>query len=128
MTRILLIDDNSKIREITKMMLKKGEHEVVEASSGEEGLRILRDDRPDLILLDVMMSGEDGWKICEKIKNEEKTSDIPVVMLTVRGSEEDMDKSGASGADAHISKPFDMENLLSTVERLLGRTLSKEAK
>ncbi len=119
MARVLLVDDDPKIRQITKMMLKKVDLEVLEASNGEEGLRILEDDRPDLILLDVMMPGDDGWKICAKIKNNEKTKDIPVVMLTVRGSEEDLDKSSASGADAHISKPFDMEYLIRTVERLL---------
>jgi CheY-like chemotaxis protein len=119
MAKILLVDDNSKIRIITRMMLEKTGHEVLEASSGEEGLKMLEKDTPDLILLDIMMPGMDGWEVCQKIKADEKYRDIPLVMLTVRASEEDMDKSMEYGADAHVNKPFDMEYLLDTVERQL---------
>lgn len=121
MARILLIDDNENMRVVIRRMLETAEHKVVEAESGREALKMLEHDRPDLVLLDVMMPGEDGWEVCKKIKATEKLRGIPVAMLTVRTSEEDMNKSKESGADAHINKPFDMEHLLRTVESLLRK-------
>lgn len=125
MTRILLVDDNPNMRAVIKRMLEKAEHKVIEAENGEEALSMLQKDRPDLILLDIMMPGDDGWTVCRKIKANEKLKSIPVAMLTVRASEEDMNKSSMSGADAHINKPFDMEYLLRTVDTLLKRAQMK---
>lgn len=122
--RILLVDDEPEIRIITRRMLEKAGHSVIEAGDGVECLEKLKAEKPDLILLDVMMPGEDGWEICRKIKGEEKTKDIPVVMFTVRTSKENMKHSMKRGAEAHINKPFDMKELLDTVERLLGKAAS----
>jgi CheY-like chemotaxis protein len=119
MARILVVDDEPDIRVLMRMMLEKAGHEVVEAGSGEEGLRMLGSDNPDLVLLDVMMPGLKGWEVCERIKADEKMRSIPVVMFTVRTSKEDIKHSMACCADAHINKPFDRKELLSTVERLL---------
>lgn len=119
MARILLVDDESKIRVITKVMLEKAGHEVVEAESGADGLKILETDRPDLILLDIMMPGMEGWEVCERIKTNNKLRDIPVVMFTVRTSEEDHEMGAECGADDHIDKPFTMGELLETVEKHL---------
>jgi CheY-like chemotaxis protein len=121
MARILLVDDEPELRIITRMMLEKAGYEVVEASNGEEGLRILANFKPDLILLDVMMPGMGGWKVCEKIKADEKLKHIPVVMFTVRTSEEDIEHSRECGAEAHINKPFEKQELLATIERLLRK-------
>jgi CheY-like chemotaxis protein len=121
MARILLVDDEPEIRIITRMMLEKAGYEVVEASNGEEGLRMLANAKPDLILLDVMMPGMKGWEVCEKIKADEKLKHIPVVMFTVRTSDEDIEQSRECGAEAHINKPFDRKELLETVERLLRK-------
>lgn len=119
MAMILLVDDEPDIRILTRMMLEKAGHSVVEAVNGDEGLRMLKNNRPDLILLDVMMPGMKGWKVCEKIKADKKNRDIPVVMFTIRSSEDSVKKSYECGADAHINKPFEIKELLDTIERLL---------
>ncbi len=91
-------------------------HEVVEAKNGRACLKILEEDMPDLILLDVMMTGEDGWEVCRKIKEDEKTKAIPVVMFTVCTSEDAVGKSlEYARADAQINKPFRIEELLKVV-------------
>jgi len=114
------VDDEPEIRYITRRMLEKAGHEVSEAGNGEECLQKLKAEKPDLILLDVMMPGLKGWEVCRKIKAEEKTRSIPVVMFTVRTSEEDLEESRKCGAEAHINKPFDREKLLETVNRILN--------
>ncbi len=121
MARILLVDDEPEMRFITRRMLEKAGHSVVEACSGEECLARLEEELPDLILLDVMMPGDDGWEVCRKIKARERTRSIPVVMFTVRTEEEDIEESATSGADAHINKPFEREELLGVIDRILGR-------
>jgi CheY-like chemotaxis protein len=120
MVKVLLIDDEPDIRKTTGRILEKRGYEVVEAENGKKGLEILKYDLPDIILLDVMMPGPDGWEICDIIKGDRKLKDIPVVMFTVMASEEDMEKSRECGADAHINKPFNIDELLETVERLLA--------
>lgn len=124
MARIMVVDDNPKIRRVVRVILEKEGYNVEEIESGKECLRRLKKEKPDLILLDVMMPEEDGWEVCKKIKSDEKHKDIPVAMLTVRASEEDMNKSIEHGADAHINKPFDVEDLLDRVESLLGKDAS----
>jgi CheY-like chemotaxis protein len=119
MSKILLIDDEPDIRITTGKILEKRGYEVVMARDGEEGLKILKNNKVDLILLDVMMPGPDGWEVCREIKGDRELRDIPVVMFTVMASEEDMEKSRMSGADAHISKPFSTEELVETIEELL---------
>jgi DNA-binding response OmpR family regulator len=120
MARILLVDDEPDIRFLTKTMLQRAGFEVVEAESGEEGLEMLERDKVDLVLLDVAMPGINGWEMCRKIKANWKLRHIPVVMFTVYGSEEDVEQSRECGADAHIKKPFDMEELLRIVDRILA--------
>jgi len=120
--KILLVDDEPEMRFITRKMLEKAGHTVVEACSGEECLARLEEELPDLILLDVMMPGDDGWEVCRKIKSQDRTRGIPVVMFTVRTEEEDMLESTSSGADAHINKPFERDELLGIISRILGDT------
>ncbi|NOZ59459.1 MAG: response regulator [Euryarchaeota archaeon] len=122
MAKILLVDDEPEMRFITRKMLEKAGHTVVEACSGEECLARLEEELPDLILLDVMMPGDDGWEVCRKIKSQDRTRGIPVVMFTVRTEEEDMLESTSSGADAHINKPFERDELLGIISRILGDT------
>lgn len=119
MASILIVDDEPEIRFLTRLMLEKAGHSVIEAADGDEGLRILENDKPDLILLDVMMPGLKGWEICKKIKADRETRDIPVVMFTVRTSKESKERSRKCGAEAHIDKPFDRKELLNVVNGLL---------
>jgi len=113
------VDDEPEIRYIARRMLEKAGHEVSEACDGEECLQKLKAEKPDLILLDVMMPGLKGWEVCRRIKAEDRTRSIPVVMFTVRTSEEDLEESKRCGAEAHINKPFEREELLRVVNRVL---------
>ena len=120
MAKILLVDDEPDIRFLTKRMLERQGYSVAEAEDGETALRMLQEERPDLVLLDVRMPGLNGWEVCRRIKADEETRSIPVVMFTVRTSEEDMLRSREYGADAHINKPFDRDELLGIIQKILG--------
>jgi CheY-like chemotaxis protein len=119
MARILVVDDEPNILTLTKTMLEREGHEVELAKNSAECFEKIREKRPDLILLDIMMPGDDGWEVCRKIKEDEKTSNIPVAMFTVRASEDSIEKSYECGADHHINKPFAREELLDAVENLV---------
>ncbi|MDI6655200.1 MAG: response regulator [Candidatus Hydrothermarchaeota archaeon] len=118
--RIMVVDDEPDIRYLLRKMLEKEGYEVIEARDGRDCLERLKKERPDLILLDIMMPGMLGWEVSKKIKEDEKFKSIPVAMLTVRTAEEDKVKSlEESLADWHISKPIDREKLIETVKWLL---------
>ncbi len=120
MAKILLVDDEPDIIFTTKKILEKEGHEVITASNTKECLKTAKKERPDLILLDIMMPGEDGWEASRKIKKDRKIKKTPVVMFTVRSSEEDIIKSMEySLADNHINKPFKKEELLEIINRHL---------
>ena len=119
--KILLVDDELDIVTLAGIVLEKAGYEVVVALSGEECLKKLKDEEFDLILLDVMMPGINGWEVCKKIKANEKTKGIPVVMFTVRTSPDSVAKSEECGADAQVDKPFGIEDLLGTVEKVLEK-------
>jgi len=119
MAKLLVVDDEDDVRLVTGTVLKRAGHEVIEAASGEECLKVLESRKPDMIILDVMMPGMDGWEVCEKIKTSTAFRDIPVIMFTVKTDRWDMKHSRGTGADAHVSKSFGMGVLLKTVERLL---------
>ncbi len=121
MARILIIDDEPEIITLTRMMLQKAGYEVIGAESGKKGLEILEKDKVDLVLLDVVMPDINGWEVCRKIKADEKLRQIPVVMFTVYDNKEDVMRSHECGADAHLSKPFNREELLDVIRRFLIR-------
>jgi CheY-like chemotaxis protein len=116
---ILVVDDEPDITFIIKRLLSREGYSVKEAHTGEECLALLKNERPDLIFMDVMMPILDGWETTRKIKTDPQTKDIPVAMLTAKGKPEDKAKSlDYALADAHLNKPIDFEMLLSTAETL----------
>lgn len=119
MARILIVDDEPDIVMIAKDMLERVGHETDEVENGEECLKKLKKEKFDLVLLDVMMPGDNGWEVCRKIRADEKTRDIPVVMFTVRTSADSVAKGREVGADAQIDKPFGIDDLIGTVENVL---------
>ena len=120
MKKILVIDDEPDIVFLIKLILEKEGYKVIEANSGSEGLKLAKKEKPDLILLDVMMPDMLGWEVSKKIKADKELSKIPVAMLTVKSAAEDKLKSlEEARADWHIAKPIDREKLLSTVAWLL---------
>ncbi len=127
MAKILVVDDEPDIVNIVERILKKHGFETIGAYGGEETLNILKKEKPDLILLDIMMPGMDGWETARRIKENPETKDIPIVFLTVRGEEEDQEKSFAySKANAHITKPIIEEKLVATIKWVLKTSKRKQ--
>ncbi|RMF91318.1 MAG: response regulator [Methanobacteriota archaeon] len=121
MKRIMVVDDEEDIRAIVSKMLEKEGYEVTAVESGQKCLDLLKaGERPDLILLDVMMPGMDGWETCRAIRDNRETKDLLVSMLTVRAEDEDKMKSmGYAAANWHISKPIEKHRFIKTVKWLL---------
>lgn len=116
---IIVIDDDELIREVLLELLERAGYEVGLAADGREGLRAFHASPPDLVLLDVMMPGLDGWQTLERIRD---LSDVPVIMLTGRDSELERVRGLRAGSDDYVVKPFGRQELLARVEALLRRT------
>lgn len=121
MARILVIEDEVDIRQVLDYNLKSAGHEVVEASRGVDGLRLLRERVPDLVLLDLMLPDMPGTEVCRTIKDNPATRTLPVVMLTARGEEIDRVVGFEIGADDYITKPFSVRELVLRIRAVLRR-------
>jgi CheY-like chemotaxis protein len=119
--RILVVDDEASIRLICRVNLDAAGFDVVEAEDGETALSLARTVRPDLILLDVMLPGIDGWEVAEELSGIAETRDIPIVFITARSAAPDELRSHAVGGVAHIAKPFDPAMLSETVMSVVQR-------
>lgn len=121
MQRILIADDEARIRKLVGDFLKKEGYDVLEAEDGDGALRLFLNMREsiDLIILDIMMPGLNGWEICRKIR---ERSDVPIIMLTARSEEFDELTSYECGIDDYVTKPFSPTILVKRVEALLRRT------
>jgi DNA-binding response OmpR family regulator len=120
MKRVLIVEDQADIRKLIRMTLEFEDYEIHEASDGAAGLRMARQLKPDLMLLDVMMPGElDGLQVCHQVKNDHETRHIRVVLLTARGQARDREVGREAGADEYLVKPFSPLQLIETIERLL---------
>jgi DNA-binding response OmpR family regulator len=118
MSKVLVVDDDPHIRELLRHVLEVALFEVDEAEDGAAALSRLRRSRPDLVVLDVMMPGLDGWTVCGEIK---RSSRIPVIMLTAKGESAQKVKGFELGADDYVVKPFDAPELVARVKALLRR-------
>ncbi len=116
--KILIADDESNIRLLVSSMLGK-DYTVIEASDGEETIDIARSQKPDLILMDILMPKVDGYTACHAIKTEQATKAIPVVMLTAVGYELNKKLAEEVGADGYITKPFSPRDLLNMIGQFL---------
>jgi CheY-like chemotaxis protein len=118
--RILVVDDDPTILRLLQVNLEMEGHEVLTAGDGYEALERLREGRPEVVLLDVMMPGLDGWQVCERIRADDDASlaSTPVVFLSARAQESDLTRGTEVGADAYVTKPFDPLALIELVERL----------
>jgi two-component system, OmpR family, KDP operon response regulator KdpE len=116
--RILVVDDEPQIRRVLRVSLTAQGYEVHDAKSGEEALGALRDQRFDLVLLDVNMAGMGGLEACREIRS---TSEVAIIMLTVRNSEQDKVAALDAGADDYITKPFGTPELLARIRAALRR-------
>ncbi|HXV02539.1 MAG TPA: response regulator [Gaiellaceae bacterium] len=121
MTKVLVVDDEPPIRLLCRVNLEAEGMEVLEAADGEEGLMTARAELPDVVLLDVMMPGMDGWQVAERLFESEETNQIPLVFLTARAELRDRARGLELGGVDYITKPFNPVELASVVEGLLDR-------
>ena len=117
---ILVIDDEDDIRRFLDLVLRERGYLVATASSGKEGLERARADKPDLVLLDIMMPGLDGWQVLERLKGDRATAGIPVAILSARAETRDPALWRGRGAVAYIAKPFALHTLFARLEEILA--------
>ena len=118
--KVLIVDDEEDIISLIKISLNLAGFDTFEALDGQKALTILKKQKPDLILLDIMMPRMDGYELCKRLKKNRKLKGIPVVFLTAKGQKEDAEKGLACGADDYIVKPFDPYELGERVRELLA--------
>ena len=119
--RVLVVDDDREIVDMTRLILESGGYEVVPAHSGEEALRRATDARPDLILLDINMPGMDGWETLKILKVDEATTSIPVAMFSIKLELRDKILGLQQGAFDYITKPFSVDEILERVRRIFEK-------
>ena len=120
-TRVLVIDDEAPIRLLCRVNLEAQKMVVLEAADGPSGLETARAETPDVILLDVMMPGLDGWRVAEELLDDERTSGIPIVFLTARAELRDRARGIDLGGVDYVTKPFNPVELAPLVRDLLQR-------
>lgn len=124
---ILVIDDEPDVRTLCRVNLEWKGYKVVEASNGSDAFQRLNEGRPDLILLDLMMPQMDGWEVMRRLKEDESTASIPVILLTARADDDSQLKALDEGVLDYITKPFNPLSLVKFVERILkGRDPEEE--
>ena len=121
MARILVADDDVDIRELVEFKLATMGHEIVAVADGAAAIDACREQRPDLAVLDVMMPGVSGLDAIRVIRADPRLADLPVILLTARAQESDVETGFDSGADDYITKPFSPRELASRVQALLSR-------
>ena len=119
MALVLIVEDTPDNRDIYRTILEFAHHAVLEAVNGEEGLRLVRERRPDIVIMDVTMPVMDGLEATRRLKGDPETSAIPVLVLTAHARAGDRDDAVQAGADAYLSKPCAPKDVLAAVERLL---------
>ena len=118
--KILLVDDADTILMMEQMILKKGGYDLITAKDGQEAVEKAATERPDLILMDVIMPRMNGFAACKQLRSQEATKAIPIVMVTTRGEEENVETGYESGCDDYITKPLNGLEVLTKVKNYLG--------
>lgn len=121
-TRVLVIDDDPAIAELVAINLEMAGYDVVQATDGIKGQALAVQLLPDLIILDLMLPKVDGFTICQRLRRDQRTADIPVLMLTALNQTQDKVEGFNAGADDYLTKPFELEEMLARVRALLRRT------
>lgn len=118
--KILLVDDSTTMIMMERMALAGSGYQLLAARDGEEAVKTARDQKPDLILLDVVMPKMDGFEVCRRLRAEGPTRDIPIIMVSTRGEERNIEKGFDSGCTDYVLKPLNGMELLTKVKSLLG--------
>ena len=119
-TRILIADDDPVILRLLEVNFSLEGFHVDTAVRGEQVLEQVGRERPDLVILDVMMPGMDGWEVCERLKEDPATAELPVIFLSARTQEHDMERGRKLGVSAYVTKPFDPEELIRLAKSLVA--------
>jgi CheY-like chemotaxis protein len=118
--RVLVVDDDDVIRQLISVNLELEGFEVSTAVDGQDCLEKVKDVRPDVVTLDIMMPRLDGWEAASRLRADPDTADIKVVLLSARAQEADLERGSRIGVDAYLTKPFDPDELIEIVRRLAG--------
>lgn len=118
--KVLLVDDSTTVLMMEKMILSKGPYEVVTAGDGVQAIAKAKSEKPDVILLDVVMPNLDGLSACAAIRKEPETSHIPIVMVTTRGEEHNIETAFRNGCTDYVTKPINGLELLAKLQNILG--------
>jgi len=124
--KIIFIEDESDLREVIEHNLIREGYQVYSSSDGENGLQLIREKSPDLILLDLMLPGLDGLDVCRALKTDAITRAIPIIMVTAKGEESDIVLGLGIGADDYVTKPFSTKELIARIKAVLRRSSLKE--
>ena len=116
---ILIVDDEKQVRRVVRRQLETSGYTIIEAANGRQGVELAKTRKPDLILMDILMPGMDGYAACHIIKTNSATREIPMVMLTAVDTEVSKDTTENMGADGYITKPFTRERLLDAIGQFL---------
>jgi DNA-binding response OmpR family regulator len=119
MKRILAVDDEPMVLDVIKTRLEFAGYEVITAADGLEGLKRVRAGHPDLIVLDLILPGLNGYQICRMLKGDDRYRGIPILMLTARSQEKDVAEGMRAGADAYMAKPYETDEFVAKVKSLL---------
>lgn len=122
--RVLLVEDEEKMRELIKIAFKKENFEAIEATDGKQGLNLFKTNQVDIVILDIMLPEVDGWTVCREIR---RASNIPIILLTARGEEFDKLFGFELGADDYMVKPFSPKELIARIKALLRRSEIKNS-
>lgn len=127
MSKILIADDEPSLRLLVRATLSANKSfELIEASDGNEALSKAQTELPELLLLDVMMPGLSGFEVCERLKNDNKTKKIKIIMLTAKGQQSDRDWALSVGTDYFLTKPFSPIELFNLIEKILSTSKVEE--
>ncbi|MCG7599683.1 phosphate regulon transcriptional regulator PhoB [Halomonas sp. McH1-25] len=119
---VLIVDDEASIREMIAVALEMADYRVLEADNAQAAHAIVVDEKPDLLLLDWMMPGTSGIELARRLKREETTAELPIIMLTAKGEEDNKIQGLEAGADDYITKPFSPRELVARLKAVLRRT------
>jgi len=119
--KILIVEDEESLLKLESILLTSKGYDVQGVSNGIAALEVIAEEPPDLVLLDIMLPEMDGFEVCRRIKENEQSRHIPVIMLTAKKSREDMARGEDVGADWYITKPFKSAMVIETIQRFLTR-------
>jgi CheY-like chemotaxis protein len=119
--KVLLVDDSNTVLMMEKMILAKGAFDIVTARDGDEAIAKAKSEKPDVILLDVMMPRLDGLMACAEIRRDPETAHIPIIMVTTRGEEQNVETAFRNGATDYVTKPINGLELLTKLQNVLGQ-------